>query len=288
MKTPRIKYTPSWARRPLKPPPGGNLIVFTLVNVEHWVYSETMPRTVIPPPQGGSNPPPDIPNWSWKEYGWRCGLPRVMKILKEFGIRVTASINGDVCNAYPEMARYMNDEDWDFMGHGWVQTPMNKVSDERETLIKTKETIEAFTGKKMRGWMGPGMVETFDTPDLMKEVGIDWTCDFPIDDLPFEIETKHGPLVGLPYTFELNDIVVYPVEKHSSEEIYRRFRDGLPVYLEESKNEPRIMVISAHPYTIGAPHRIVWYRKMFEDLSRLPGVVYMTGSEIADWYLSQQ
>ena len=287
MKTPRIKFTPSWSRKKLKPPKGGSLIVFPIVNVEHWVYSEPMPRTIIPPPQGGQPTAPDVPNWSWKEYGLRCGLPWLMDIFRKFGVRVTADINGDLCNAYPEMAEAMHKEGWEFIGHGFVQTPMNKVADERAVIRKTKQTIEAFTKKKMRGWMGPGLVETFDTADLIKEEGVEWTCDFPVDDLPFEIETKHGPLLGLPYTFELNDIVIYQVERHSSEEMYRRLTASLPIYLEETKTEPRIMVIYMHPYIMGVPHRIGWCHRMFEELSRLPGVVYMTGSEIADWYLAQ-
>lgn len=287
MNAPRVKFTPSWRRKKLAPPPGGNLIVLPIVNVEHWVFDQAMPRVLLPQPQGGS-PLPDIPNWCWKEYGWRCGLPRIMDVLKEFDVRTTASINGDVCNMYPEMVEAMVEADWDFMGHGWVQIPMNKVADEREAIRRTKNTIEEFTKRKMRGWMGPGLGETFDTPDILKEEGIEWTCDWPVDDLPFDVETKHGPLIGIPYTLELNDIVVFPVDRQTSDQMYRRLMDSLPVYLAECEREPRILVISVHPYATGVPHRIGWFRKMFEELARTPGVVYMTGSEIADWYLGQQ
>ena len=38
-----------------------------------------------------------------------------------------------------------------------------------------------------------------------------------------------------------------------------------------------------------APFRVLfgYFRRMIDDLARLPDVVFMTGSEIADWYLSQ-
>ncbi len=286
MRKPRVAYEAKWDRRKLKPPPGGSLIVHPVVNVEHWVYTERMPRVVLPPPQG-IEAVPDVPNWSWKEYGWRCGLPRIMDILARFGVRATASINGDVCNVYPRMAGAMHEAGWDFMGHGFVQTPMAKVDDERRVIRETKATIEAFTGRPMRGWMGPGLSETFETADLLKEQGVEWTCDWTVDDLPVAVETVHGPLVGVPYTLELNDIVVFAIERHSSPEMHRRLRESLPVYLEEIQDNPRVLVISVHPYITGVPHRIGYFRRMFEELSRLPGVVFMTGSEIADWYLSQ-
>ena len=286
MRSPRVLYESSRERKKLKPPPGGSLIVHVVVNVEHWVYGERMPRVLLPPPQG-VEAVPDVPNWSWKEYGWRCGLPRIMEVLRGFGVRATASINGDVCNVYATMARAMDEAGWDFMGHGFVQRPMAAVEDERQVIAVTKSTIEAFTQKKMRGWMGPGLSETFETADLLAEQGIEWTCDWTVDDLPVEVETAHGPLVGVPYTLELNDIVVFAIEHHRSSEMYRRLKHSLPVYLEEIKDNPRVLVISVHPYISGVPHRIQFFRRMFEDLSRIPGVVFMTGSEIADWYLGQ-
>ncbi|HKI99138.1 MAG TPA: polysaccharide deacetylase family protein [bacterium] len=287
MKTPRVSYQPSYARKRLEPPPGGPLIVHLIVNVEHWVYTEPMPRVLLPAPQGGSHVP-DVPNWSWKEYGWRCGLPRIMSMLDEFGIRATASINGDVCNAYPEMARAMDDAGWDFMGHGFVQTPMSKVADERKAIADTMDTIKRFTGKPMRGWMGPGLTETFDTADLLKELGVEWLCDWVVDDLPVDVQTEHGPLIGVPYTVELNDIVVYALEHHRSEEMYNRLMHSLPIYLEETQSDPRVLPIAVHPYITGVPHRIGFFRRMLEELRRLHGVVFMTGSEIADWYADQR
>ncbi len=287
MRTPRVRYEPSGSRKKLAPPPGGALIVHLIVNVEHWVYTEPMPRVVLPAPQGGSHVP-DVPNWSWKEYGWRCGLPRILALLEALELRATASINGDVCNAYAEMARAMDAAGWDFMGHGFVQTPMSRVADERKVIRDTKETIERFTGKPMRGWMGPGLMETFETADLLKELGVEWLCDWVLDDLPVDVQTAHGPLIGVPYTVELNDIVIFALEHHRSDEMYQRLLHSLPVYLEESQREPRVLPIAVHPYLTGVPHRFGFFRQMLEHLRRLHGVTFMTGSEIADWYAAQR
>lgn len=64
--TERISYSPITERPPLKLPGGARMVVWVIVNVEEWDPNETMPRTVLTPPAGGS-PSPDIPNWAWHE-----------------------------------------------------------------------------------------------------------------------------------------------------------------------------------------------------------------------------
>ena len=50
--TDRIDYVPITQRQPLPLPDGAKVIVWPCVNVEHWVISEPMPRTVVAPPGG--------------------------------------------------------------------------------------------------------------------------------------------------------------------------------------------------------------------------------------------
>ena len=52
--TDRIDYVPITKREPLPLPDGAKLIVWPCVNVEHWVISEPMPRTVVAPPGGAT------------------------------------------------------------------------------------------------------------------------------------------------------------------------------------------------------------------------------------------
>ena len=59
----RIAYSPITERPPLKLPNGARMAVWVIVNVEQWDPMQTMPRTVLTPPAGGS-PMPDMPNWA--------------------------------------------------------------------------------------------------------------------------------------------------------------------------------------------------------------------------------
>src|SRR3546814_4355245 len=75
-----------------------------------------MPRMASPPP-GGVAPVPDVPNWTWHEYGMRVGIWRLMEVLRHRGIRPTVSLNAKVCETRPRVARAALDDGWEFMAH---------------------------------------------------------------------------------------------------------------------------------------------------------------------------
>ena len=125
----RAPYSPIVDRPALKLPNGKNLAVWIIVNVEHWTIAGPMPRTVLPPPMGQPLLP-DLANWSWHEYGMRVGFWRIFDALKQRGIRPTMAINGIVCSGYRPIAEAALKENWEFMGHGFLQGPMHRLEDQ--------------------------------------------------------------------------------------------------------------------------------------------------------------
>ena len=87
----RVPYVPFPQRPVLKGPNGKRLLVWVIVNVEHWSIERAQPRTVLPPPMGQPLLP-DLPNWSWHEYGMRAGFWRLFEALKQRGIVPTFEI----------------------------------------------------------------------------------------------------------------------------------------------------------------------------------------------------
>ena len=95
----RLAYSAIPNRKPLKLPKGARMVVWVNTNVEEWDPTQTMPRTVLTPPAGGS-PMPDIPNWCWHEYGNRVGFWRLLQVYDEFKIPGVMNINGTAALAY--------------------------------------------------------------------------------------------------------------------------------------------------------------------------------------------
>jgi allantoinase len=173
------------------------------------------------------------------------------------------------------------------MGHGYVQRPMHRVDDQKKAIVDTIAAIKAFTGKPPRGWESPGLTETDETLDLLAEAGIEYVADWVMDEQPLTLTTPHGPVVSVPYTVEINDVVISAVQQQPSDEILRRGRDQFDRLYLEGKTAPRVMAISIHPYLTGVPHRIKYLEMLYDYILAHEGVVLWTGAEILDWYRAE-
>jgi peptidoglycan/xylan/chitin deacetylase (PgdA/CDA1 family) len=289
MKLPRerVPYSAIVDRPPLRLPDEARVAVWTIVNVEEWSIERAMPRMVLSPPQGQPLLP-DLPNWSWHEYGMRVGFWRFLECLGRVGVKATLAINGSVVKSYPRVAEAALKADWEFMGHGYIQRPMHHVEDQKKAIDDTVKVIREFTGKKPRGWESPGLTETYDTIDWLAQAGIEYVADWVLDDQPCRIETAHGPVVSVPYTVEMNDIAMMVLQNHPSEEWLRRGIDQFDRLYAEGEKSARVMAISVHPYISGVPHRIAYLEKLYEYILQRPGVKMWTGEQILDWYLGKR
>lgn len=284
----RLAYSPISERPRLQLPGGARLVVWTIVNVEEWDIDQPMPRTVLTPPAGGS-PSPDIPNWAWHEYGNRVGFWRLLEVFDQFRVPAVLAVNGSCLKTYPQIAQAALDRDWEFLGHGFIQKNMQKVDDEAEAIRLTTEAIRDFSGKPPRGWLGPGLTETWQTPDLLQEAGYDYVCDWVLDDQPVLLNTRGGKAIAnLPYTQECNDVAMMLIQHHSAREYFERAMDQFDQLYADSLDSARVMALVVHPYIMGVPHRLKWFRKIYERLSARKDVLFWTGEQILDWYDGEQ
>ncbi len=284
--TDRLKYEAIIDRPKLKGPNGSKIIVWTTVNVELWNIIRPMPRNALPPPMGNQLLP-NVPNWSWHEYGNRVGFWRHLNALQSRNITATLAINGHVCSTYPRIAEAALEAGWEFMGHGYEQQPQHSLDDEDAEIAAAVEEIKSFTGKQPIGWESPGLTETENTLDLLKKNGIEYVCNWPMDDLPTTIETKNGPMLTLPYPLETNDIVIHIIQHQPANVFYKQCKETFDRLYMESEENIKIMAISMHPYLTGTPHRIGHVEKLYDYINQHDGVIHMTGEEIYHWYKSE-
>jgi allantoinase len=283
----RAPYSPITSRPRLRLPADARVAVWTIVNVESWSPAFAMPRTVLPPPMSGSLLP-DIPNWAWHEYGMRVGFWRFLDALGARELKASFAINGGAIQHYEAACRAAREAGWDFVGHGFAQRPMHLIEDQRDAIRRTIDAIAQFTGRPPRGWESPGLTETADTLEWLAEAGIEYVCDWCLDDQPVRLATQSGSLVSVPYSVEINDVVISAVQAQPSDEIYRRGVDQFNRLYQEGATIPRVMAISIHPYLTGVPHRIGHLERLYDHILGHQGVVHWTGSEILDWFLAEE
>ena len=281
---PRIPYVMSSERPRYRPLDGRPLMVNPVVAIEYWPFDRPMPRGILPAPHGRPSEPPDVANYSWVEYGMRCGLPRIFDVLDRRGIKASAWMNAQCADVYPQAAEQAARLGWDFVGHSWFQRSLKEVEDEEAEVRRSLERLERLTGKRVRGWFGAGGGESMRTPEVLKRAGLEYTHDWLLDDLPCWMTTAEGPLLALPYTWEINDVPMWAVQGQSSDELLKRLEATLAVLERELEQNPRVLSIGLHPHIAGVPHRVYYLEKALDMLQRRPDTVFVTSDRIADWF----
>lgn len=255
-------------------PNGARVAVWVIPNVEHF-HLEI------------GSPAPDVRNFSRRDYGNRVGLWRLMDVLNKHRIRGTVALNAEIGIYYPRIMQAMIDLDWELMGHGLTNSKIMsglEIDAERKLIMDTRKVIEDW-GRKMHGWLGPGLTETFNTPDLLKESGVEYVADWVNDDLPYRF---NNGLYSIPYSIELNDMPLFNNPSISIEDFKRRICDSFDVLYAEGATNGRVLGIALHPFLIGAAHRIKYLDEALQYIAGHDKVWFATGDEIIRAYQAQE
>ena len=79
---------------------------------------------------------------------------------------------------------------------------------------------------------------------------------------------------------------MWVVQGQSSDELLKRLEATLAVLAPELEKQPRVLSIGMHPHVMGAPHRMYYLEKAFDLLAGRSDTVFVTSSEIADWFVA--
>ncbi len=272
--------TPINRRPKLIWPNGARVSVWLCPNIVVFALYEAVPS--------GSGKVPDIPAWSIRDYGARVGIFRIMEVLSKRGIRATASLNSEVCDDYPQIIEDAVGLGWEFLGHG--QSNTRRLSDippetEREVIRDALARVAKATGRRPRGWLGSGMMETWNSLEYFTGAGIEYVCDWNNDDQPYLMDVGGKRMVALPYSTEINDLPVMLRQNRSSDEFESRIRRQFDTLYREGEESGRVMAIAVHPYVIGFPHRIWALESGLDYIRKHEAVWFATAEEIVDHYL---
>lgn len=278
-----IPYSPILHRPPLRWPNGARVALWIVPNIEHYEYLPKFVRTRDPWPR---SPHPDVLGYAARDYGNRVGLWRLFQLTDDFRIRCTVSLNMTVIQHYPAIFEAMEQRGWEYMSHGIYNTRYHwdfSEDEERAAMLESRAIHRALTGRAQRGWFSPAITNTLRTFDLAAACGYDYTADLYHDDQPFPLRVKTGKLLSIPYSVDLNDVILHRRGEEVADFV-RQIRDYFDTVYEEGAEQGRVMCIALHPYWVGQPHRIRIFRQALEYILSHPGVWVATASEIADWY----
>jgi hypothetical protein len=270
----RYDYVPINRRKTYEWPNGTRLAVYFAVNVEHFAFGEGLGAELV---AGG--PQPDILNFAWRDYGNRVGIWRMLDLFDALELPLCGLLNSaiyDYCPAVPAAFRARKDE---IVAHGRSNSERQSTlsdAEEWQLIAETTATIRRHEGASPQGWLGPWIAESAVTPDLLKEHGYNYLLDWCMDDQPVWLRTRSGPLLSVPYPQEINDIPAIAVRRGSASEFADMIIANFAEMLEQADQGPLVMGVALHPYIIGQPFRLRYFRSAVSEIVKHRSRIWIT------------
>jgi peptidoglycan/xylan/chitin deacetylase (PgdA/CDA1 family) len=289
-------YIPLPQRKPLKWPNGARVALILTFNLETWDLTKDTEQpyyaggpAILPDILPGNVP--DFPNFTWREYGQRVGIWRLIDLFDKLGVKASCTTNAVTFERRGAMTDAVLERGWELLTHNWEQGELlssfvNDPSKERDIVLRSLDQFEKFTGRKSKGWLSSSLRGTLQTAAILAEYGCTFYCDIMNDDQPYLLRTEHGPIVSVPYSNEINDFTFITRKNFTTDQFRDALIEELDVLYEEGAETGRIMNVGLHPHVSGRAHRVRALREFIEHAKSLPGVWWATREEIADWYLA--
>ena len=288
-------YIPLPARKPLHWPNGARVALILTFNLETWDLTKDTTKpyyaggpAILPDILPGNTP--DFPNYSWREYGQRVCILRLIDLFYSLSVKASCTTNAVTFERRKAMTDAVLERGWELLTHNWEQGELltdyaMDPAKEREIILRTLDCFEKHTGRKSKGWLSSSLRGTLQTADILAEYGATFYCDIMNDDQPYLLRTPHGPIVSTPYSNEINDFTFITRKNYTTDQFRDALIEELDVLYEEGATTGRIMNVGLHPHVSGRAHRIRALREFITHAKSLPGVWWATREEIAAWYL---
>jgi len=260
----RYSYSPVTERRPYEWPQGKRLAIYIGFNLEWFAFGGGLGAELAP-----GEPPPDVLNYAWRDYGNRVGVFRLADLFGELQLPVSLLVNAHMVENAPQTIRAFPDAE--IVGHGRTNSERQGTlseADERALIAETTALLKKFSGEPPCGWLGPWISQSLLTPDLLQEAGYTYLLDWCHDDQPTWMKTRKGKILSVPYPQELNDIPQIVARKREGAEFADMIVDAFEVMSAECAKRPLVMGIALHPYIVGQPHRFKHLARVLKLLVR--------------------
>ncbi len=218
-------------------------------------------------------------NYAWRDYGNRVGLWYLFDLLDELGLPASHNLNAAVLENCPQIVDRIRARNDEVIGHGVTNSERQDIMDEateRAMIAETTAAISSNFGAPPRGWLGPYIVQSDVTLDLLKEAGYSYMLDWPADDQPFWMKTRAGPILSVPYSIELNDSPAQVFRHHTGREFEEMILDHFHEMLSQSRNYPLVFTIVLHPFVIGQPFRLHALRRALTGILQKRDQLWLT------------
>jgi len=244
-----------------------------------------------------TRPYPDYWNYTLRDYGNRVGIYRILKALDERELPASVAFNAAAARRQPFPLDQAVRRGREVVGMGLDMGKLHHAGVDPATeaawVAESIGTLRELSGQRVRGWVSPGLRESFRTPDLVAQAGIDYLCDWANDDLPYFLAVSGAApghrLVAMPHGHEISDVKLMLEYGHSPSAYAEQVCDYFDfLYDEAGEHGGRLLSLPLHPWLIGTPQRIGALERILDHVLQRGSVWPATGAQILECWRGQQ
>lgn len=208
---------------------------------------------------------------SWGQYGSRVGVPRILKILRTHGVRVSFYVPAVSALLHEDEQRQVVAEGHEIGMHGWIHELNSKLplEAERDLMLRSMDTLERITGRRPVGMRTPSWDFSDHTLRLEKELGLVYDSSLMADEDCYELLLDGQPsgVTEVPVEWIRDDAVYFLMHRFQALRPYTAPSDVFDIFRREfdaAYESGGLFQLTMHPHVIAARSRI-W---ILEELIR--------------------
>jgi peptidoglycan-N-acetylglucosamine deacetylase len=219
-------------------------------------------------------------------YGPNVGVPRLLQLLDDVGLRATFFVPGLTADRYPQTVEQIAAAGHEIGHHSYSHlSPVDLgLEGERADFERALEALDRL-GVKPKGHRSALWEASWDTPSLVAEYGLEYDSTLMDDDKPYLLETPKGTIAELPPHWSLDDWEQYAYLPRpnigSNIESPAKVLDLWTNELDAMRRHGCLFMLTNHPFLSGRPGRVETLRKLVEHALGCGDVEFVTAAEAA-------
>ncbi|TIO74087.1 polysaccharide deacetylase [Mesorhizobium sp.] len=225
---------------------------------------------------------------AWGQYGSRCGMPRVLELLRKYDVPASFYVPAVTAQLYPDQQRAIVDEGHEIGMHGWIHELNSELAaeDERSLMMRSADTLEKITSKRPTGIRTPSWDYSDTTLKIIREMQLTYDTSLMADDSCYELmeDGQKTGIVELPVEWIRDDATYLWMSPHEPLRPYASLDDVLAVFLREFEGAHRdadIFQLTLHPHVIGYRSRLWIVEELIRSAKAKGDVWFATHHQVA-------
>jgi peptidoglycan/xylan/chitin deacetylase (PgdA/CDA1 family) len=228
----------------------------------------------------------ELVTMSYGGFEARVGVPKLLELLRQLGLRATFFITGWSVEAHPAMVEAIVEDGHEIAHHGYHHL-MPQADDPMlvEEVDRGLEVLKRRLGVAPKGYRAPSGESCEELRQLLKARGFVYSSSWRDDVRPYRHLLADGRpgLVELPVTMTYDDWLFGLSHRYSPRPMFPR-EHVLSIWkdeLDETRDWGGMVTTVLHPQCSGRPMRLKLLREFLLYAQSLPDLWIATGEEIS-------